>query len=222
MVQNGSNHGGTDIGRRIIEERARAGLTREQAAELAGMAPEYLAYLETSPSPNPSQGALVRLAAALGAPPGALSGAGMEEPPGQGEAARHPSLHMLTPDEARGYLGSRGVGRFLFDGDDGPVALPVNYGVLGDAVIFRTESEGSATTAVRRQQKVSFDVDHLDEALSEGWSVLVTGQASVITDVAELASARALGIEPWAGGDRETYIKLTVGTITGRRIRATE
>jgi nitroimidazol reductase NimA-like FMN-containing flavoprotein (pyridoxamine 5'-phosphate oxidase superfamily) len=221
-VQNVSNHGGTDVGRRIIEERTRAGLTREQAAEQAGMAPEYLAYLETSSAPNPSHGDLVRLAAALGAQPAALTGAGLEQPPGQGEAARHPVLQTLTRAESRAYLGSGGVGRFLYDGDEGPVAVPVNYGMLGDAVVFRTESDGSAAAAVKRQQRVSFDVDHLDEALSAGWSVLVSGQATEITDPAELASARELGIEPWAGGERETYIKLTAHTISGRRIRVSD
>jgi ribosome-binding protein aMBF1 (putative translation factor) len=41
-----------DLGRRITEQRGRAGLSREEAAGRAGMAPGYLKYLETSPAPN--------------------------------------------------------------------------------------------------------------------------------------------------------------------------
>ena len=64
-------------------------------------------------------------------------------------------------------------------------------------------------------------MDHLDDALGEGWSVLLTGTASVITDPAGLDRARALGIEPWAGGDRPVYVRMTVTQVTGRRIRVT-
>jgi Pyridoxamine 5'-phosphate oxidase len=69
---------------------------------------------------------------------------------------------------------------------------------------------------------VSFDIDHIDDALSEGWSVLVSGDARLVLDPAELEQVRALGITPWAGGERDTYVRLTALEITGRRIRATE
>ena len=68
-MSNDAESAGTDTGRRIAEQRARAGLTVAEAAERAGMAPEYLAYLESSMAPNPSQAALIRLAAALGTTP---------------------------------------------------------------------------------------------------------------------------------------------------------
>jgi hypothetical protein len=50
--------------------------------------------------------------------------------------------------------------------------------------------------------------------------VLVSGKAQVITDPAGLARAEALHVEPWAGGDRPIYVRLTGSQITGRRIRA--
>jgi hypothetical protein len=39
---------GTDLDRRIAEQRQRAGLTVAEAAARAGMAPDYLGYLETA------------------------------------------------------------------------------------------------------------------------------------------------------------------------------
>jgi len=68
---------------------------------------------------------------------------------------------------------------------------------------------------------VSFEVDHLDEALAEGWSVLVSGEARVVTDPGELAAVSALGVAPWAGGDRDSYVRIIASEVTGRRIRAT-
>jgi transcriptional regulator with XRE-family HTH domain len=211
---------GTDLGRRIAEQRERAGLTVAEAAGRAGMAPDYLSYLESAASPNPSQATLTRLAAALDAPPSSLSGAGLNLAPGhQRSAAQHPVLEALTTRQCREHLAGGGVGRFLFvEPRRGPVAIPVNYLMDGDDIVFRTGRQTSIAGAVS-QQKVSFDVDHLDDTLSEGWSVLLTGTARIITEPAELEHVAALGIEPWAGGDRDVYVRMSASQITGRRIR---
>jgi len=211
---------GTDVGTRIAEQRRRAGLSVDETAERAGMSPEYLAYLESSPDPNPGKGALMRLAAALNTTPGALSGAGMQLPPGQREAAGDAVLTDLTEAECLEHLAAGGVGRFLYvEAKRGPVAVPVNFKMDGADVIFRTSPDDSMAAGVR-QRHVSFDVDHIDDARSEGWSVLVTGTARIITDAAEVDHMRELRVEPWAGGDRPAYVRLTPARITGRRIRA--
>jgi transcriptional regulator with XRE-family HTH domain len=214
-----STQAGSDLGRRITEQRKRAGLSRKQVADKAGMAPSYLDYLETSPAPNPSHGALTWLASALGTTSDALRGAGLEAPPGQRQAARHPVLEALSEAECRAYLAPGGVGRFLFMADRGPVAIPVNYRMLGADIVFRT-GRATGEAAGAQLPRVSFDVDHLDDDLAEGWSVLVSGEAELITNPGELARAREAGITPWAGGDRDTYVRLTPREITGRRIRA--
>jgi transcriptional regulator with XRE-family HTH domain len=217
---NDADSAGTDIGRRIAEQRNRAGLTVAQTAERAGMSPEYLAYLESSMTPNPTQAALIRLAAALGTTPGALSGAGQNLPPGQRSAANAALLETMTAAECKQHLADGGIGRFLYvEQGRGPVAIPVNFRMDGDDVVFRAGSGGSISAGLH-ERRVSFDVDHLDDALSEGWSVLITGKAQIITDPAELARAKALDVEPWAGGDRPIYVRLTGSQITGRRIRA--
>ena len=210
-----------DLGRRIAEYRDRAGLSRAEAAEKAGMAPTYLEYLETDPMPNPGQAALARLAAALGTTDAALGGAGLSLPPGQRRAADRPVLEVLSAAECRRYLAAGGVGRFLFTAGRRPVAVPVNYRMLGDDIVFRTGSQATAVAGTQ-QPWVSFDVDHIDEALSEGWSVLASGQAVLVTARAELDETAALGIAPWAGGERDTYVKIVVRDLTGRRIRAKE
>ena len=218
-MSNDADSAGTDIGRRISERRASAGLTVAQTAERAGMAPGYLSYLESSMAANPSQACLTRLAAALDTTAGSLSGAGLNLPPGQRSGAKNALLDKMTPAECRQHLAHGGVGRFLFvEPGRGPVAIPVNFAMDGEDVVFRIGSGGTVAAGVQ-ESPVSFDVDQLDDALGEGWSVLVTGETQVISDRTALARAEALNIVPWAGGDKTVYVRLTASRVTGRRIR---
>jgi transcriptional regulator with XRE-family HTH domain len=219
-MANDADTAGTDLGRRIAERRQHAGLTVAETAAQAGMAPDYLDYLESSESPNPTAATLARLAAAFGVPPGSLSGAGLNFAPGhQRSAGQHPVLETLTIQQCREHLAGGGVGRFLFtEAGRGPVALPVNYVPDADGIVFRTGRHTSIDDAVSQPQ-VSFDVDHIDDALSEGWSVLLSGTAQTITDPAEVARAAALGIEPWGAGEQDVYVRMSVSQMTGRRIR---
>jgi len=222
-VNDRAERGGTDLGRRILAQRHHAGLSREQAAARAGMAASYLKYLETGPAPNPAASAVARLADALGCSAGTLAGAGLDMPParpaGPRPAARPPVPEPLTPAQCRGYLGTDGVGRFVFAGPRGPEAIPVNYAMLSGDIVVRTGDRTSLAGGAEQAQ-VSFEVDHLDEVMAEGWSVLARGEAHVVSAADEQETAGSLGIEPWAGGDRDTYIRITVTGMTGRRIRA--
>jgi transcriptional regulator with XRE-family HTH domain len=213
--------GATDVGRRIAERREQAHLAIAEVADLAGMSPQYLSYLESSPTASPSRATITRLAAALDVTPGALEGSGLNLPPGQRSAARNPTLHKLTEAECHELIAPGGVGRFLFvQPGRGPVAIPVNFKMDGTDVVFRTGGD-SVTVAGSHQQPVSFDVDHLDDALSEGWSVLLTGTAIAVSTEPELSHVQSLGITPWAGRDRDVYVRLSPTEITGRRIRIT-
>jgi len=213
-----TEHGGTDLGRRILRHRHHAGLSREETAARAGMAPSYLKYLETSPPPNPTPSALARLAGALGVSAGALAGAALETAPGASSRVQRPVAQPLTPAQCHGYLGTGGVGRMVFTGPRGAEAIPVNYAMLNGDIVMRTGRHTSLARAA--QTRVSFEVDHFDKALAEGWSVLANGVAHVVTIPAELETVRSLGLEPWAGGDKDTYLRIEVADMTGRRIRA--
>lgn len=212
--------GATDLGRRIREYRHRSGLTREEVARSAGVAVTYLAYLEKSQDASPAPETLGRLAGALGTTIRALAGAGLELPPGRRPPESRPVMETMTASECRAYLGSGGVGRFVYVDARGPVAMPVNYRMLGDDVVFATGADSSLASRAR-QRRVSFEADRIDDALGEGWSVLVSGRAHLVTEDAELRQVRALGIAPWPSGARETFIRIVAVETTGRRIRAT-
>ncbi|MEU9124993.1 pyridoxamine 5'-phosphate oxidase family protein [Streptomyces sp. NPDC048506] len=207
-----------DIGRRIAAERKRQGLTREETARRAGMAPGYLAYLEERPA-DPSPGSLIRLADALGTTVAALRGGGIDLPPGQGQALLHPQLRNLGDDECRARLSTHGVGRLAVATPDGPAVIPVNYEVIDDAIAFRTAPDSVPAAAVG--QEVAFEVDHVDEAMSQGWSVLAVGPARVVTEPDEVRRlAERAHTRPWAGGEREMWVSIQPTRLTGRRISA--
>lgn len=206
-----------DIGRRVVAARQRQGLSREETARRARMSPGYLAYLEEYPA-DPTMAALINLADALGTTATALRGGGIDLPPGQGQALPHPRLRDLGTDECLALLSTHGVGRVAVTASDGrPAVVPVNYEVVDDTIAFRTAPDSLLAAAVGTE--VAFEVDHVDEPLSRGWSVLAVGPASVVTeaDAVRRLTERA-HTTPWAGGARDMWVSVRATRLTGRRI----
>jgi nitroimidazol reductase NimA-like FMN-containing flavoprotein (pyridoxamine 5'-phosphate oxidase superfamily) len=194
------------------------GLSVEELARRAGMDPTYLGSLETSASSELTRMALLKLAIALDTTIDLLSGSGTQAPPGQADPSRQPVLTALDLESCRELIRPGGVGRIVFSQSRGPVALPVNFRVVDGDVVFRTAPIAELTSSLPLEH-VSFEVDHIDEALSEGWSVLISGQGHLVVDPSELQKAQAAGVQPWAGGERDVYVQIVPGEVTGRRIR---
>jgi len=208
-----------DLGRRVKSRREALHLTPEELAERAGMHPSYLSYLESQADARPTPAACARLAASLGTSVAWLRGGGLDQPAGSGHSPTAvATLDELGDEECLALVAAGGIGRVAFDDSRGPVALPVNFRMLGSTVLFRT-GHGSIEAAVRVGQTLSLEVDHLDEAMGEGWSVLLTGVASEVDDPTVLDKVANLDLHPWAGGDRTTVVQLEPVQTTGRRIR---
>ena len=99
------------------------------------------------------------------------------------------------------------------------MALPVNFKTLAGDVIFRSAADGEVS-AIASEEPVSFEVDHIDDAMREGWSVLATGMVHPVRAGEQIHEVQALRIDPWAGGERLTYFRLNVIKLTGKRINA--
>jgi nitroimidazol reductase NimA-like FMN-containing flavoprotein (pyridoxamine 5'-phosphate oxidase superfamily) len=208
----------TDFARRLTHRRRELGLTADELARRSGTAAGYINYLEqSSGAETPHAGLLLRLANALETTAAHLTGGDVDRPPGFGRAGPHPKLDVLSREQCAAHLALGGIGRFVFTTDRGPVALPVNFGFFDGDIVFRTRAEGGLAAAVG--STVSFEVDSIDEAMSEGWSVLVTGAARLVDEPSELEQLARLGIEPWPGGKRETLIRIETRKISGREIR---
>ncbi len=207
-----------DLSKRVARRRAELHLSKAQVAARAGMSLRYLEYLERYPA-RPGAAALRRLAAALRTTPAALLGAGAYAPPGYGRSGDLPVVTKLLPAECRRLIAPGGIGRIAFCTTSGPAVLPVNFAVVAGTIVIRT-AEGTAVDG-HADESVAFEVDRIDEALSQGWSVLVRGQAHRVAHPAELEVVRRdTAIWPWPGGDRDIYVRIVPDTITGRRIES--
>ncbi|MFF5017314.1 helix-turn-helix domain-containing protein [Streptomyces sp. NPDC001165] len=206
-----------DLGRRLAARRIQLGLTRRETAARAGMAASYLRYVEEHPEATPGTGALMILAKALETTVAELTGGTVDLPPGIGHAGPAPVFTRLRTGECRALLATHGVGRLAITTASGPVIVPVNYSVVDGAIVFRTER--GATPALAMGCQVAFEVDRIDDAFSQGWSVLVRGPAHAVTDPEERRrlTERAYST-PWAGGSRSLWVRIDPFTVTGRRI----
>jgi nitroimidazol reductase NimA-like FMN-containing flavoprotein (pyridoxamine 5'-phosphate oxidase superfamily) len=138
--------------------------------------------------------------------------------PDCGPAARQRALRPLSPAECLDLLEPGGIGRVGFASADGIMMLPVNFAVAGKSIFFRTAPD--TLLALHANGPVSFQVDRLDGALHEGWSVLVHGHARRVTEELEVKRIEnQTHLEPWAAGPRDVYVRIAPVRISGRRLR---
>ncbi|WP_329281864.1 helix-turn-helix domain-containing protein [Streptomyces sp. NBC_01451] len=206
-----------DLGRRLAARRVQLGLTREETAARAGMATSYVTHLEQHPDAAPGRGALIALATALRTTVSALTGGDVDLPPGPGRAGYAPRFTELSKAECTELMSTHGVGRLAVSTALGPVIVPVNYSVVEDTIVFRTAHD--ATPSLASGCLVAFEVDRIDDAFSQGWSVLARGYAHTVTDIGEQRRLAELAYsEPWAGGRRDVWVRIEPYAVTGRRI----
>lgn len=127
----------------------------------------------------------------------------------------------IGPDGCIALLAQNHFGRVAVNDDQGPVVLPVNYVLDGDAIVFRS-AEGTKVHAAVRRAPGSFEIDSIDERTRTGWSVVVRGDLTEISDADELARVRKLPLRPFIGGDRERFVRLEARDVSGRRIDVPE
>lgn len=208
-----------DLSKRLAARRVQLRLSTTQVAARAGVSRRYLEYLERYPA-TPGAAVLRRLAAALATTPAALLGAGTLTPPGRTVRPASAHLTKLTPGECRMLIAPGGIGRISFCTVSGPVVLPVNFTVVGGSIVVRTGA-GSMIEA-HGDDRAAFEVDHIDEVLCQGWSVLLLGQAHRVLQPGELRHVReaAASAGPWPDGERDVYVRLVPDQISGRRMTA--
>jgi nitroimidazol reductase NimA-like FMN-containing flavoprotein (pyridoxamine 5'-phosphate oxidase superfamily) len=136
---------------------------------------------------------------------------------GGAPAVRQPHLVALEPDRSWDLLGKSGVGRIVFNSDDGPIALPVNYAVSNHDILLRTDVD-TVIAKINTDERVSFEADHIDDATSKGWSVVVQASCEHLGADCKIGEVFDVRVDPWAGGRREHWIRLRTRSIDGRAI----
>ena len=135
------------------------------------------------------------------------------------DAAPEPQddLEELSREESLRLVGTLGIGRIAVPTPEGaPLVVPVNYVLDGDIVVFRSDP-GRKLFAVR-QHPASFQVDAVDPYHRAGWSVLIQGIAYEATP----QEVEHLTVEPWAGGEKQHWVRVLPRVVSGRRIRLPE
>ena len=104
-----------------------------------------------------------------------------------------------------------------------PVILPVNFALVGEKIVFRT-IPGTKLDAAAAGAVVAFEVDCYSPDGTSGWSVLVQGRCSEITDLAESAAMEAIPLRAWAfdEGVAQRLVCIETSLVTGRRFQRRE
>jgi nitroimidazol reductase NimA-like FMN-containing flavoprotein (pyridoxamine 5'-phosphate oxidase superfamily) len=155
---------------------------------------------------------------------GDATGSQAQPGPGHESASPKSTLEPLDEAECMRLISPGGVGRLAYLGRFGLTVMPVNYRMLEGSIVFRTEQDSPTDEDLRTgiagaEYQVAFEVDDVDSDAREGWSVLVQGGAHHVDSADEYASVRASGVESWAGGNREHFLRIIPTRITGRRVR---
>lgn len=124
-------------------------------------------------------------------------------------------LSVLGRRDCMRLLDSVTIGRVVFTARALPAVAPVNFAVVDDEIVLRT-GVGSKLDAAVANSVVAFEADHFDVERRDGWSVVVVGQARVVTDAEQIALLDELGLQCWLVGDRANYIGVRPELVSGR------
>ena len=99
-----------------------------------------------------------------------------------------------------------------------PVILPVNFVLVGESIVFRT-IPGTKLDAATANAVVAFQVDSYALDGTSGWSVLVQGVSSEITDPKDMLALADIPLRAWALDDRVAtrLVRIESSFISGRR-----
>jgi uncharacterized protein len=129
------------------------------------------------------------------------------------------ALKQLTRDECLHLMTSVPVGRVIYTRQALPAVELVNFAVYNGDIVIRTDPSGKLAAATRAAV-VAFETDNLDTEHHAGWSVTVVGQSQEVTDPDEIAQLEQIGLYSWAPGDRQHFIRISPGIVSGRRLSA--
>lgn len=127
-------------------------------------------------------------------------------------------LEILTAKECVQLLKGRAIGRVGITVGGLPEILPVNYATLeDDTIVFRT-GVGTKLHAATSDTPIAFEVDDSDLDALSGWSVLVLGISTEVSDPDEIVRALSMLPDGWVPHEHHHVIRLVPSRISGRRI----
>jgi nitroimidazol reductase NimA-like FMN-containing flavoprotein (pyridoxamine 5'-phosphate oxidase superfamily) len=114
-------------------------------------------------------------------------------------------IDPLPEAECRRLLAQHTLGRVGITSGGLPLILPVHYVYDDGAILFRTRP-GTKLRSAANGDVLAFEVDTYDAGSGRGWSVMVLGRATVLTD------------GQTQSGERSHDVRLFCELVTGRVI----
>jgi len=113
------------------------------------------------------------------------------------------------------------VGRVVYTRQALPAVLPINFSLDTDAsVLLRTSPDSDLVRAIDGVV-VAFEADEIDAATRSGWSVVVTGRATVVTERAEHERLSHVGPQSWMPLRDAVFVRIESEMVTGRELIGT-
>jgi uncharacterized protein len=124
----------------------------------------------------------------------------------------------LSTHECREHLNRGTMGRLAFSTPNGLRIVPLNYATNGDVIAFRTVADSELGTYGEGAEAV-FEIDEVDHAAEQGWSVVAFGRLERPSEDDEVWDIRGWrNPTPWSGDHRSFHMKLRWDRLTGRRV----
>lgn len=130
-------------------------------------------------------------------------------------------FHVLARQECLRLLAKVPVGRVVYTRQALPAVLPVNFALDEDGSVLLHTSAGSDLVRAVDGVVVAFEADEFHAATRSGWSVVVTGRATVVTDPAEHERLTRTGPNSWMDVPDGVFVRVESEMVTGRELTGT-
>ena len=124
----------------------------------------------------------------------------------------------LGRQECLRLMAKASIGRIVYTRRALPAVLPINFTLDGDGTVLLRTSTASELVRAIDDAVVAFEADDVDVARHSGWSVVVTGTATVVTDPAEHERLARTGPVSWVPAPQEVYVRIDPELVTGREL----
>jgi len=128
-------------------------------------------------------------------------------------------LDAIGRQQCLDLIESHHLGRIAWQAADLPQILPITYAMHQGSVYFRTLPDG-LLAELAQQTSVALEVDELDQQTRSGWSIVLHGHTSAVSEPDELADLWASdSLVPWVSGNRTLFIRIRPDAVAGRIVR---
>src|SRR4051794_29731150 len=128
------------------------------------------------------------------------------------------AFRALDREECLRLLAKVPVGRVVYTRHALPAVLPVNFSLDTDTSVLLRTSPGSDLVRAIDGAVVAFEADEFDAATRSGWSVVVTGRATLVTDPALHERLSRTGPSSWMPWQDAVLVRIDSEVVTGREL----